>query len=347
MNTSEKLKKLINSLGILNTIQQFGGFDEAIKIFSRFPELKPLIDEKLGGKSYFNIIPDSTGVIRSFFNFIIRDIDIDYEDFITLNVDFLIDFNNLSEDEIQLLKDWVYTLCLDLDFYYIKTNDKHFEEGHVSLYPYSFNGVKYKQNRLKTYDNDEKIYNILTKTGFFNKNINESIQFLKESSIYKKGYSLSPSSWLKSFIKTEEGDSVNKGQPMLNAYEIAGDLTIGYGHTTGDVLPTVTSGMKITKNQAETILNNDLSYSANCVRRIFKEWEDNGINVPITQNMFDVLVSLTFNAGCGSVRTSAFIKSLKRKKYKTAAEQIKTFNVKSGYKGLINRRQQESEKFIS
>lgn len=346
MKAKEKIIKLLNSIGAYNTINQLGGFDIFKKIVSQYPDLQSSFEEGLSGKAYFSLFLDS-GKVKNFFNFVIKGVDTDYDDFHTLMVDFIIDFNNLSEDEINKLKSWVMMLSLDLDFYYIKTNDERFSEGHTSLIPYSFNGEKYNIRSKRLDVTDEEIYDILTKTGFFEKKINESIQYLNENIAYKKGYTFSPSTWLKTFIKNEEGDAVNKGQPVLKAYEIAGDLTIGYGHTTGDVLPAVNSGMKITNKQAEEILNNDLSYSANCVRRIFKEWEDKGIEVSITQNMFDVLVSLTFNAGCGSIRTSDFIQSIKRKKFKTAAKQIKNFNVMSGYKGLINRRNQESEKFLS
>jgi len=164
---------------------------------------------------------------------------------------------------------------------------------------------------------------------------------------YKKGYDLRGSNWLMDFIKYEEGDPKKKGEPVLTSYKKAGDVwTIGYGHTTGDNVPKVTPGMTITKDTAESIMRNDLTYSADCVRRIFKEWEGKGINVPITQNMFDVLVSLVFNAGCSSVRMSDFIQSLKKGKYKKTAEQIKKFNLKAGFGGLVTRREQESKRFL-
>jgi GH24 family phage-related lysozyme (muramidase) len=92
---------------------------------------------------------------------------------------------------------------------------------------------------------------------------------------------------------------------------------------------------------------NDLTESANCIRRIFSEWESKGIKVVITQDMFDVLVSLAFNTGCSSVRQSKFIQSLKKKNYKKAAEEIKTYNLETGFGGLNSRRQKESEKFLT
>jgi GH24 family phage-related lysozyme (muramidase) len=187
----------------------------------------------------------------------------------------------------------------------------------------------------------ESQYNLLIKED------TKSPSVVTTTSSYKKGYDLRGSEWLMNFIRNEEGDPKRKGQPVLRAYKRDGDVwTIGYGHTTGDNEPKVVSGMTISGSKAESIMRNDLTYSADCVRRIFKEWEDKGIDVPITQNMFDVLVSLVYNSGCGSVRMSDFIQSLKKKKYKKTAQQIKTFNLKSGFGGLVNRREIESKRFL-
>lgn len=170
----------------------------------------------------------------------------------------------------------------------------------------------------------------------------------EESSSFKKGQELKGSQWLFDFIKKEEGHPKKKGEPVLKSYKIAGDVwTIGYGHTSGDIEPNVKPNMTITKDQATKIMYNDLIQAADCIRRIFSEWESKGINVPITQDMFDVLVSLSFNTGCSSVRQSKFIQSLKKKKYKQAAEEIKTYNLEAGFSGLNSRRQKESEKFLT
>jgi lysozyme len=160
---------------------------------------------------------------------------------------------------------------------------------------------------------------------------------------FKKGHQLKGSQWLFDFIRGEEG--VN-GEPVLKAYKKSGDVwTIGYGHTTGDVPPNVTKGMVITKDVADKIMYADLTHSANCIRRIFKQWEGKGIDVKITQSMFDALVSLTFNAGCTGIRTSDFIQSLKKGNYKETSEKIKKFALEKGFSGLTKRREKESERF--
>ena len=91
----------------------------------------------------------------------------------------------------------------------------------------------------------------------------------------------------------------------------------------------------------------DLTHAADCVRRLFKMWEGQNVNVPITQNMFDVLVSLVFNSGCGGVRGSDFILLLKKGDYNKTAKSMKTYRLKKGFSGLVNRRNAESTHFLS
>lgn len=67
--------------------------------------------------------------------------------------------------------------------------------------------------------------------------------------------------------------------------EAGGIYTIGYGHRD----PSVTPGMVITEAQAEEFLRQDLRDAEAIVNA--------NTNVPLTQNQFDALVSLTFNAG--------------------------------------------------
>lgn len=230
-------------------------------------------------------------------------------------------------------------------FVSIMTDELHNELTFGGTEDFDFDYVYDQLNELF----DEEIYDFYKRIidNIVIEEDSKSPSVVTTTSAYKKGNELRGSEWLMSFIRNEEGDPKKKGQPILKAYKKAGDVwTIGYGHTTGDNEPKVTPGMVISSSKALSIMNNDLTYSADCVRRIFQEWEANGINVPITQNMFDVLVSLVYNSGCGSVRMSDFIQSLKKGKYKKTAEQIKTFNLKSGFGGLVTRREIESKKFL-
>jgi GH24 family phage-related lysozyme (muramidase) len=144
-------------------------------------------------------------------------------------------------------------------------------------------------------------------------------------------------------IKNFEGNPKKRvggiKEPMLKAYKDSqGIWTIGYGHTEG-----VIKGMKISNDIALKFLYDDAAESADCVRRIFKEWKSKGLNYEITQGQFDALVSLVFNAGCNAVRTSDFIQSVKKGDMKRAAEQIKSFRTAGG----VDRRNKESEIFLS
>lgn len=154
---------------------------------------------------------------------------------------------------------------------------------------------------------------------------------------------LSKNFW--NLIREEEGDPRKRvngiKQPVLVAYkDTVGVLTIGYGHTGLDVKP----GMKITPKKAIELLQKDVKVASDCVRRMLGEWKSKKLkSYMITQNQFDALVSLVFNAGCDAVRTSEFVQKLKYRKYKKAAILIKSF--KSA--GLTARREKESKLFMS
>lgn len=153
----------------------------------------------------------------------------------------------------------------------------------------------------------------------------------------------------KAIIREWEGDPKKRvggiKQPKLVAYRDNSPKripTIGYGHTAG-----VTMGMKITKQQAEDFMVQDSQEAITCVKRIMDKWKKNGLKTyKLTQGQFDAMVSMTFNAGCGSMRKSQFIQELKRGNTKKAAELIKTFFIGNNV-GVKNRREQEYKLFMS
>lgn len=117
----------------------------------------------------------------------------------------------------------------------------------------------------------------------------------------------------------------------LVAYKDAvGVWTIGYGHTGG-----VTSSMKITQAEAETFLRKDL---------VRFEGYVNSLNISLTQNEFDALVSFTYNCGFGN------LKKLVNGRNKTEiANAILKYN-KAGGKvlaGLTKRRKEEQQLFLN
>jgi lysozyme len=152
-----------------------------------------------------------------------------------------------------------------------------------------------------------------------------------------------PGFW--NYIKNMEGDPKSPSgtikRPLLKAYEDTGGvLTIGYGHTGSDVK----EGLVITKEQSQSLLEDDAAISADCVRRILQKWKDDGLqSYMVTQGEFDALVSLVFNSGCKAVRMSRFIQYLKNGQNKKAGESI----LKYRSSGLDNRRTAESNMFLS
>lgn len=112
--------------------------------------------------------------------------------------------------------------------------------------------------------------------------------------------------------------------------------TIGYGHYG----PDITANMTITQVQAETMLKSDL-------KRYEKPVND-CVTVDITQNMFDALVSFTYNCGGAALKGSTLLKKLNTKDYSGAAAEFPKWN-KSGSQviaGLTKRRAAEAELFL-
>jgi lysozyme len=117
----------------------------------------------------------------------------------------------------------------------------------------------------------------------------------------------------------------------------AGKLTIGYGHTG----PDVKAGMTITKDQANQLLIQDTKKFADAVNEM--------VTVPITQNMFDALVSFTYNLGPQNLRDSTLLKKLNAGDKQGAADEFLKWNKSNGkvLDGLTARRESERELFLA
>lgn len=116
----------------------------------------------------------------------------------------------------------------------------------------------------------------------------------------------------------------------------AGTVTIGYGHTGVDVY----WGQRITQAQAEAYLSADLQYFEKVVNRL--------ITVPITQNMFDALVSFSFNVGENALAESTLRQKLNQGDYAGAANEFERWNQGGGQvmPGLVRRREAERKLFL-
>lgn len=121
----------------------------------------------------------------------------------------------------------------------------------------------------------------------------------------------------------------------------AGVPTICVGHTKG-----VKLGMKVSKEQCEVWLREDLAWSETSVRR----W----VRVPLTQHQYDALVLFVFNVGDGNFARSTLLRKLNAGDTAGALAEFpkwnKIRNPKTGKlepsRGLSNRRRMEMNLFI-
>lgn len=133
----------------------------------------------------------------------------------------------------------------------------------------------------------------------------------------------------------------------LKAYvDPVGVWTIGWGTVGKEARP----GRTITVEQAEQFLRDELVEQENYVKQ--------HVNVPLTQNHFDALVSLVFNVGAGNFQKSPGLKILNRGNYDLASSMFlkmtkASVRDKKGRKtgkmitlpGLVERRKLEMELF--
>lgn len=112
--------------------------------------------------------------------------------------------------------------------------------------------------------------------------------------------------------------------------------TIGYGHYGSDVK----KGMTITKEKAEQLLKVDVSGAVTIVNMKVK--------VPITQSMFNALVSFCYNCGSGAFSKSTLLKKINLKDYIGASNEFKKWIHSGGMKvaGLVKRRETERIEFL-
>ncbi len=120
---------------------------------------------------------------------------------------------------------------------------------------------------------------------------------------------------------------------QLKAYkDVAGILTIGFGHTGNDVK----LGQTISQAQATRLLIQDLNR--------FEAAVSNLVKVPLTRNQRDALISFSFNVGVTAFKNSTLLKKLNAKKYSAVPSELMKWVNAGGRKvpGLINRRTQEA-----
>ena len=123
----------------------------------------------------------------------------------------------------------------------------------------------------------------------------------------------------------------------LTSYDDGGGVwTIGYGSTT-NIVP----GMTIDEAEADRLLRSDLMTAVECV--------DESVEVEVTQEQFDALVSFVFNVGCGAFKASTLLKLLNAGHKEAARQQFARWTKDNGkvLPGLVKRRAAEAELFLA
>ena len=118
----------------------------------------------------------------------------------------------------------------------------------------------------------------------------------------------------------------------LEAYKCAaGVWTIGYGH-----IKDVKEGDEISKAEADEMLVHEIEEYENYV--------NTAVNVPLSQNQFDAIVSWVFNLGNGNLQASTMLKVINSGDHAGVPAQIKRWNKAGGkvLEGLIRRREAEA-----
>ena len=190
----------------------------------------------------------------------------------------------------------------------------------------------------------------------------ETITSIMENGINNEAYKLSNKS-NNNLIAYNDAQISNDGANLiknfescrLTAYKLKGEsrYTIGYGHV---IYPGDNTPMKITKSQAEKILNNDLKKYNIYLQDMLGELDH---RFRYTQSFIDGLGSLVYNCGPDGVKKTIFWKRMKQCRFdkstnnintddlKFAIAAVRTANISSRYrKGHTYRRKVETRVMI-
>lgn len=125
--------------------------------------------------------------------------------------------------------------------------------------------------------------------------------------------------------------SVREGRRKVAYKDTKGIWTIGVGHTG----PEVKQGLVISDAEIDRLLAEDIKWAEDAV---------NQVKAPLNQNMFDALVSFTFNVGKYAFLDSTMKRLLDVGDYKGAYEQFPRWKIPPE---IIGRRKQEQEQFLT
>lgn len=136
-----------------------------------------------------------------------------------------------------------------------------------------------------------------------------------------------------SLIKSFEGFSSTPYK------DVAGKLTIGYGHLIKKNEHFPDTGIE--EEEAQELLSKDTGYAQSAVCQ--------SVVVPLTQGQYDALVSFTFNLGGATLLRSTLLEKLNNSDYGGCADEFLKWNHAGGLEvaGLTRRREAERRLFLT
>lgn len=117
--------------------------------------------------------------------------------------------------------------------------------------------------------------------------------------------------------------------------DVVGKKTIGYGHLIKDG----ESFTSMTDEEATILLASDLSHAEDCIETF--------VDVELSQNEYDALISFIFNLGCSAFKGSTLCRLLNNGNKDGASKQFPRWNKAGGKEvaGLTRRRLAEQAMF--
>lgn len=116
-------------------------------------------------------------------------------------------------------------------------------------------------------------------------------------------------------------------------YDVAGILTVCYGHTGADIIKSKT----YSQAECKAMLDKDLQPFARSVER--------SVKVPTNEYQKAALISFSYNVGVAAFERSSLLRQLNAGNYQAACDGLRQWTYAGGkqWKGLMNRREVERE----
>lgn len=116
-------------------------------------------------------------------------------------------------------------------------------------------------------------------------------------------------------------------------YDVAGVLTVCYGHTGSDIIKNKT----YSPAECKAMLDKDLQPFARSVER--------SVKVPTNEYQKAALISFSYNVGVTAFERSSLLRQLNAGNYQAACDGLRQWTYAGGkqWKGLMNRREVERE----